>query len=152
MNLRHILAVLSDVLLVSNLSVADELIDVGGVRCHLWEAVDCVPEQVEAVQVVQNGHVEWSGSCDLLLVAAYVQVVLIGSAVREPMNERRLAVECKDDRFVRREESIDSFVAQAIGVLALWLELHKIDDVDHPDFQVGKMLSQQLDRRQGLKS
>ena len=36
-------------------------------------------------------------------------------------------------------------------MFALRLELHQIDHVDHPDFQFGKMLPQQIDRGQGFE-
>ena len=67
------------------------------------------------------------------------------------MDEQWIPVIGKDDRLVGRKEHVEFFVAQAVRVLALRLELHEIDDVDHPDLQIGEMASQQLNRRQGLE-
>ena len=55
-------------------------------------------------------------------------------------------MEGKDDRLVLGEERIEICIAQPVRVLGLRLQLHEVDDVDHPDFQVGQMLAQNGNR------
>ena len=57
-DLRHVLAVLLDVLLVLDQLVADRLLEVRGPRAELRQAVDHVLRQVEAVEIVEHDHVE----------------------------------------------------------------------------------------------
>ena len=95
-------------------------------------------DEVKAVQIVEHGHVEGGGDGALFLVAADVQVVVIGAAVGEAVNEPGVAVEGEDDGLVRGEKRIEIVVAQAVGMLGVGLELHEVHDVDDADFQVGK--------------
>lgn len=60
---------------------------------------------------------------------------MINAAIGQPMNEQRISVIGKDDRLVGREEDVELFVAQAMRVLVLRLELHDIHDVNHPGFR-----------------
>ena len=46
---------------------------------------------------------------------------------------------------------VEIHVAQPVRVLGLRLQLHQIDDVDHPDFQVGQMLAQDGDGSERLQ-
>jgi hypothetical protein len=41
-------------------------------------------------------------------------------------------VECEDDRLVLGEKRIEVRIAQAVWMLAAPLQLHEIDNVDHP--------------------
>ena len=43
-------------------------------------------------------------------------------------------MEAKDDVLVFGEQRIVIHVAQSVRVLALRLQPHQIDDIDHPDF------------------
>ena len=43
-----------------------------------------------------------------------------------------------------------SLIGQAVGMLAVGLELHQIDDVDDADFQLGQALAQDGRRRPGF--
>jgi hypothetical protein len=57
----------------------------------------------------------------------------------------------ENDRLVGREEHVEIFVAQTVGVFAPWLELHQVNHVNHPDFPFRELLPQQLHRGQGLE-
>src|SRR5262249_17050881 len=73
------------------------------------------------------------------------------SPVGEPMNERRVTVEGEDDRLVGREQRVEIVIREAVWVLARWLKLHEIDDIDDSDLQIGRMLSKKVDGGEGLR-
>ena len=76
---------------------------------------------------------------------------MVGAAISEPMNQPGITVIGEDDRFVRREEHVEILVGQTVRVFAPRLEFHQIHHVDHPDFQFGEKLPQQLDSGQGFE-
>jgi len=69
------------------------------------------------------------------LVTAHVQVVVVRAAIRQPVNQPRIAVIREDDRLVFREQLIEVDVAQPVRMLGRRLQLHQIDDVDDADLQ-----------------
>src|ERR1700677_1190797 len=140
-NLREVLAVLIDVMLVLDEFVLHLLFKVGAPGTQVWQAIDDVLHEMKAVEVILHPHVEGGGDGALFLVAADVQVA-VGSAVGQPVNEPRVTMKAKDDVLVAREERIVIRFAQSVRVLAGRLELHEIDDIDHADFQVGQMLAE----------
>jgi hypothetical protein len=134
-------SVLVDVSLVLDPLVLELLLQGDGPVAGLGNAVDDVHHEMEAVHVVQHGHVEGRGDGALLLVTADVDVLVIGAAVGEPVDQPRVAVEGEDDRPVLGEELVEVGVAEAVRVLGLRLQPHQVDDVDHADFQVGEVLA-----------
>ena len=96
--------------------------------------VNHVMHQVEPVQVVLHPHVKGRRNGALFLVAADVQVA-VGPGVGEAVDQPGVSMEAEDDGLVFGEQRIVSRVAQSVRVLALRLELHEIDNVNHPDFQ-----------------
>ena len=50
-----------------------------------------------------------------------------------------------------REERIVIGIAQAVRALGVGLELHQVDDIDHPDFQLGKVLTENGNGGQDLQ-
>ena len=103
---------LRDVLLVLDELVADGLLGVGGLGAELRHAIDHVGDEVKAVQIVHHDHVERRGGRAFFLVAAHVQVLVVGAAIGEPMNQPGIAVIGEDDRLVGREEHVEILVAQ----------------------------------------
>jgi len=49
-------------------------------------------------------------------------------------------MEAEDDVLVFREQGIVVDFIQSMRMLAARLQPHQVDDIDHPDFQLGKML------------
>ena len=142
---------LVDVLLMLDQLVLELLFQVNPLIAGLWEPIDDVHHKMEAVQIVQHGHVEWCGDGALFLVAADVDVVVVGAAINQAMNQPRVSVVSKDHRLVPGEELVEIHVAQAVWMLTWRLQLHQVDDVDHPDFQLGQMLAQDGDSGQRLQ-
>ena len=70
-------------------------------------AVDDVAGQVETVQIVEHGHIERRGGGAFFLIAADVQIVVIGAAVGQAVDQPGIAVEGEDDGFVGGEDGIE---------------------------------------------
>jgi hypothetical protein len=138
---RHVLTVFVDVLLVLDQLVLELLLQVNAFVAGLWQAVDGIHYEVEAVQVVQHRHVEGRGDGAFFFVAAHVDVAVVGAAVGQPVDQPRVGVEGEDHRLVLGEEFVEIHVAQSMRVLGSRLQLHEVDDVDHPDSQVGQELA-----------
>ena len=103
--------------------------------------IDDVLHQMKTIDVVLHAHVKGGGDRALLLVAPDVEVA-VGPAIGQPMDERRIAVEIEDDRPILGEERVVSGLAQSVRMLRAGLELHQVDDVDHPNLQIGQMFAQ----------
>src|SRR3569833_879801 len=88
-DLGQINAVLDDVLMMLGQFIAHELLEIGGAITELGLSVFFVLFVVFAVVVVA-----------LFLVAAHVQVGVIGAAIGETMDQPRIAVIREDDGLV----------------------------------------------------
>ena len=75
----HVLAVLVDVLLVLDKLILELLLQVDALVAGLRQAVDAVHHQVETVQIVQHRHVEGRGDGTFFLVAADVEIAVVGA-------------------------------------------------------------------------
>jgi len=99
-----------DVFLMFDTFVAEGLFCIVRTRAPQGYPVDDVGDQMEAIEIVHHRHVERRRGRSFFLVAAHVQVLVIGPPVGEPVDQPRIAVESEDDRLVRREESIEVLV------------------------------------------
>ena len=104
-----------------------------------------------AVQIIAHGHVERCGGRSFFLETAHMQVVMIVPAVRQPVNEQRIAVMGKDDGPAGGEEIIEVDVGQAMRMFGLWLQPHEINHIDYPNPQVRKMGAQDGSGSKGLQ-
>src|SRR2546429_3112058 len=102
-----VFAVARDVLRVLEEPVAQQLLHVGHPRAEPRHALDDVAGEVEAVEVVQDHHVERRGGRAFLLVTAHVEVVVIGPPVGQPVDQPRVAVEGEDHRAIAGEEVVE---------------------------------------------
>jgi hypothetical protein len=85
---------------------------------------------VEAVQIVQDRHIEGRRDGALFLVAADVDIVVVRAAVGQPVDQPRVAMESEDDRFVFGEECVERLIAQPVWVFGFRLQFHEVHDVD----------------------
>ena len=100
-NLRHVLAVLADITRVLDQLVAELLLDVCiGHRAEVGDAVDDVDREMEAVEPVEDDHVEGRRRRAFLLEAAHMHVVVVGALVGETMDQLGIAVIGEDHRLV----------------------------------------------------
>ena len=100
----------------------EDTVGVGGAGAQTRHAVDDVDDQVEAVEIIQHHHVERRRGRPFFLVPANVQLMVIGPAIRQAMDQPGIAVEGEDDRLVPGEQDIEILVAQAVRMLALRLQ------------------------------
>src|SRR5207253_4869723 len=91
------------------------------------------------------------GGRALLVVAAHVEVVVVGAPVGQAVNERRVAVVGEHDRPVGREQGVELVVGQAVGVFGVGLQAHEVDHVDDPHLEVGKAAAEYVGGRQRLE-
>jgi hypothetical protein len=84
-------------------------------------------------------------------VAAHVQVRVIGAPIGEAVDQPGVAVVGEEDGSVGREERVELAVREAVGVLALGLEAHQVDDVDDAHLQLRQPFAQDRGRRQRLE-
>src|SRR6185436_5998052 len=80
----------------------------------------------------------------LLLVPAHVQVAMVGTPVREPVDQPRVAVVGEDDRTVGGEQRVELLVRQAVRVLARRLQAHQVHHVDDAYREFGQVLVEQV--------
>src|SRR5487761_1405951 len=76
-DLRQILAVFVDILLVLNELVLKLLLQVDALGARLRQAIDHIHHQMEAIEIVQHRHVDKHGDRALFLIAADVNVMVI---------------------------------------------------------------------------
>jgi len=138
-----------DVQPVFGQEVDHPLLEIRPTGPQVRQAIDGVADKVEAIEVVQHGHVERCRDRAFFLVSPHVQVVMIRPAVGEPVNQPRISVIRKDDRLVAREQEVEIRVAQPVRMLARRLEPHEIHDVHDSNAQLWYMRAQQIDGEGG---
>src|SRR5437773_754795 len=80
-NLRQVLPIFSDVFLVFDALVADRLLGVGGNRAQA-HSVDHVRDKVKAIHIIEKDHIERRRGGPFFLVAAHVEIAVIGPSIR----------------------------------------------------------------------
>ena len=80
----------------------------------LRQTVDRVHHQMKAVDVVAHRHVERRRDAAFFLVAADMDVAVVGAPVGQPVDQRRVGMEGEDDLFVAREYFIEIGVAMVV--------------------------------------
>src|SRR5665647_196971 len=78
---RHVVTVLADVLAMVYVDVTHQLPHVAGLLRKPGNPVYNIPRQAEAVDIVPHGHVERCGGAPFFLVAADVDVPMIGPSI-----------------------------------------------------------------------
>src|SRR5262249_55437180 len=126
----------------SDLHILELLFGVRAGRLELRHAVDHIDGQSEAVDFVIDCQLHRGIDVAVFLIAAYVQVVVVGAVVWQPVNEPGIAVEVENKWFVHGKEAVEVAVAQAVGMLAIGLHLEQIDDIYKADFQIREFLAQ----------
>ena len=102
---RQILPVLSDVVLVFDQKIVHFLIQMSAAVSKLRQMLERLLDEAEAVDMVLHAHIE--GRCDraLFQIAMYEEILFVVSAMRQLVNQLRIAVERKDYRFVLGESN-----------------------------------------------
>src|SRR6202789_1205148 len=80
LDLRHIVAILVDVLFVLEQFVPQVLLKMRADFLQSRDAVDCVAGQMVTIQVIQHGHIERGGDGAFFFVAVDVEAALVGTS------------------------------------------------------------------------
>src|SRR5215472_3520707 len=130
---RKIFSVRGNVLLMLGQLTFAELNQRIGSRLKSRYAADGIQGELEAIHVVAHYHVEWSSRGPLLFVSANVEVVVVGAAVSEAMDQPRISVISKDHRPAGSEERVEVRVFQTMGMFRRGLQGHEINHVNDSD-------------------
>ena len=106
------------------------------------DALNRINDEVKAVEIVEDDHIERRGRRAFFLVAANVELRVIGAAVGQAVNQPRVAVKGENDGFVFGEQRVEIRVGESVRMFFFGLQFHQVDDVDNADFEVGKFLPQ----------
>ena len=112
-------AVLVGVVAAVELLVQQRLARMRAAHLQRRDTVDRVDRQRKPIHLVLNGESIGVLMLPLLLVAAHMQVVVIGAAIGQPMNQPRIGMEVEDDRLVRSEERLELAIRQPVRMLRI---------------------------------
>ena len=69
---------------------------------------------MKAIHVIDEHHVERRRGGAFFLIAADVEILVIGPAVRQPVDQPWIAMIGEDNGFIGGEEGIEVFIRQAV--------------------------------------
>ena len=110
------------VLSASDLPVAELFFCMRANGLKFGNAVDRVNRKTEAIRFVVDGEFHGRIDVPLFLIAAHVQVLVVGVPIGQPVNQPRVAVEIEDDRFIRSEQRVEVLVGKSMRMLRTGLE------------------------------
>src|ERR1700743_689668 len=93
-----------------------------GMAGKTWCAYDGIHCQLETVDVVQHTHIEGRSGSPFFLIAAHMNVVVIGTAISKPVNQVRIAVKCKDHGLVLGEDGVEIAITESVRMVRLRLQ------------------------------
>ena len=97
LNVGVIDAMLVSIIPALNLEIAEFLFCVSSDSLQLWNAVNRINGQAEAIDLVLDGQIERRVDVSFFLVAANVHVVMVRTPISQAMDQPRVAVEGEDD-------------------------------------------------------
>src|SRR5215471_19983683 len=130
-------AELVGVLCARDLLVEQCLPNAGTCDTETGYPVNSIHGQGEAVSLIADGELQRRVDVALLLVAAHVNVVLTGPAVRESVDEPRVSVKVEDHGLVRGEQRLELTVCQTVGVFGIRHQFKQINDVHEANLDIG---------------
>ena len=121
-----------DVMPVFDQFVAEKLLCVSTDRLELWESIDDILCEMKAIvlqtgfanEIVEHHHIECCCCSSFFLVPMHMQVVVIGAVTGEAVNQPRIAMIVKHDRFIAGKDAIKISVAQTVRIYARRLKRH----------------------------
>ena len=91
--------------------VLQPLFGVRGGGLQALYPVDDIDCEVEAVDLIENRKLQRRVDVALFLIPADVDVSVVGPAISELVDERRVGVEVEDDGLVAGEQAVELLVA-----------------------------------------
>ena len=111
---RQILPVLGDVVRMFDQKIVHFLIQMSAAVSKLRQMLERLLDEAEAVDMVLHAHIEGRRDRALFQIAMYEEILFVVSAMRQLVNQLRIAVERKDYRFVLGEQRIKLRVGQTV--------------------------------------
>ena len=130
-DLRHILEMLADIVVVALQFLVEEVDGILGLQPEAGNMLQCIERQVEAAHFIENHHVEWSCGRPLIHVAVHMETALIGAPVHKGMNQPAVVVEREYNRRLLSEERIERHFVHAVRVFIWKHQGHQVDNVDN---------------------
>ena len=81
-----------------DLHVAQFFLHMGAGHLQARHAVDDINGEAEPIDLVFDSQFQWRVDIALFLVATYMQIVVIGAAIRQPVDQPGISVEIENDR------------------------------------------------------
>jgi hypothetical protein len=125
-----------------DLQIAESLLGVRPDSLQLGRAIDGIDSEAEPIDLIVDRQFHRRIDVALLFVTAHVEILMVGAAVGQAVNQSRIAVEIENHRAVHREQGIEVAVAQTVRMLRVGLQLEQVHHVNEADLDVGELLAQ----------
>ena len=99
------------------------------------------------IEPIQHRHVEWRRRRSTFLIAVNVKLAVTVATVRQPVDEPRVSVKSKHDRFLCREKESKSSIGKTVRMDVLGLQGHEIDHVDDAHAHFRHVFAQEVGGR-----
>jgi hypothetical protein len=148
-DLRIVDAMFVGVTATRNLRVAESFFSVPADRLQPGHAVNSINRQTETISLVFNSQFHGCVDVAFLFVPAHMQSFVL-SAVSQAMDQPRIPVEVKNDRFIAGKQRVEVRLGQPVRMLSAGLQLEEVNHVDKTNLDIREFLAQQGDCRQRL--
>ena len=122
------------VLATGYLHISELFLRMGASRLEPGYTVYGIDSQSEAVYLIFDGQFERGIDVASLLITAHVQVLMVSSAVAEPVDQPGISVKIEDDWFVYGKETVEIAIIQTMWMFSVRLHLEQVNDIDEPNF------------------
>lgn len=80
-------------------------------------AIDNIDRNAKPIDLVLNCQIQWRIDVACLFIAAYMDIIVVGTAIGKSVNQPRITVEIKDDWFITGKQTIKIAIAQPVRML-----------------------------------
>ena len=98
-------------------SICHLLTEGSGALAEVRYSVQGIDDQTEAIEAVEHDHVERSGRRTLLAVSVYVEIVVVGTTIRQAVDQGGIAVEREDHRPILGEYRVELHIGESVRML-----------------------------------
>ena len=149
-DLRHILQIFADIVVVALQFLVEEVDGFLGLQTEARDVLQCIERKMEAAHFIENHHVEWCRGRSAVHIAVYMEAAFIGASVNQGMNEPAIVVEGEDHRRFFGEERVERHFVHPVRMLVGEHQSHQVDNVDNAHLDARDMFLQQPRGRAGL--
>ena len=150
-NLRQILAVLGDIILVLYQEIIHLLIQMACLISQLRQMFQRFLNKAETVYVILNPHVEGSGNSAFFNISVNIETLFVGSSLGKLVNKLRISVESEYNRLVLCKDLIELVICQSVRMVDVRFHLHQVYHVDKSYLYVRQAVSENCCCGKGLQ-